>query len=85
MAENLKVALDLRDIDEDEGALLELREKSGTDQVPYLSDAEKNVAMPESNDIIEYLRTNYSNSASDNSAPKPRVHVGGSTCLSCEG
>jgi glutathione S-transferase len=86
MAENLKVSLDLRDIDENETVLAELREKSGASQVPYLIDSEKNVSMLESNDIIEYLRTNYSNSASDSSSTaKPRVHVGGSTCLSCEG
>ena len=85
MAENLKVAIDLKDIDEDEAALVELQEKSGTNQVPYLVDTEKNVSMSEPNDIIEYLRTHYSNSAADALVTKTRVHVGGSTCQSCEG
>lgn len=85
MAENLKVTLELRDVDEDEAALAELEVKTGKSQVPYLVDSEKEVAMFESNDIIEYLRENYANSAEATEAAKPRVHVGGSVCESCEG
>lgn len=84
MAENLNVALDLKDIDEDEAALAELEVKTGKTQVPYLVDTEKDVAMLESNDIIEYLRDNYANTGAT-VATQPRVHVGGSTCTSCEG
>jgi glutaredoxin 3 len=84
MAENLGVTLDLRDIDESEEALAELLEKGGKQQVPYLVDTDKSIAMFESGDIIEYLRENYAKSGSSDS-PKPRVHVGGSTCTSCEG
>lgn len=85
MAENLGVALDLRDVDESEEALAELVERSGKQQVPFLVDADKNVAMPESNDIIEYLREHYAQSGVSNEVTKPRVHIGGSTCTSCEG
>lgn len=85
MAENLGVELDLRDVDESEEALAELVEKSGKQQVPFLVDVDRGVAMPESNDIIEYLREHYAKSGSSSEVPKPRVHVGGSTCTSCEG
>jgi len=85
MAENLKVELDLRDIDESETALAELVEKSGKQQVPFLVDTDKEISMLESGDIIEYLRDNYAQSSAGSDVAKPRVHVGGSTCISCEG
>jgi glutaredoxin 3 len=85
MAENLKVELDLKDVSEDETALAELIEKGGMKQVPYLVDSDKDVAMYESSDIIEYLRENHANTDASESPTKPRVHVGGSVCESCEG
>ncbi|MCA9358001.1 glutathione S-transferase N-terminal domain-containing protein [Candidatus Kaiserbacteria bacterium] len=86
MAENLGVTLELKDITEDGTALAELEEKSGGTQVPFLVDSEKSVSMLESSDIIDYLRENYVGSgASEAAVTKPRVHVGGSTCESCEG
>jgi len=84
MAENLKVTLDERDINESESARAELLEKGGKLQVPFV-DTEKEVLMYESDDIIEYLRNNYAQKNADDSVAKPRVHVGGSTCTSCEG
>ncbi len=84
MAENLKVELDLKNVVEDESAHAELMEKGGIDQVPYLVDSEKDTAMYESSDIIEYIRENYANTASDAEA-KPRVHISNSVCESCEG
>lgn len=85
MAENLGVELDLRDVTESEEALAELVEKSGKQQVPFLVDTDRGVAMLESSDIIEYMRDHYAKSGVSSEAPKPRVHVGGSTCTSCEG
>jgi glutathione S-transferase len=85
MAENLGVELDLRDVNESEEALAELMERTGEQQVPFLVDIDRNVAMLESSEIIEYLRENYARSSSGSVASKPRVHVGGSTCISCEG
>lgn len=85
MAENLKVDLELKDISEDETALSELLEKGGQKQVPFLVDTEKGTSMYESSDIIEYIRENYANTASESAEAKPRIHVGGSTCVSCEG
>lgn len=85
MAENLNVKLEMKDITEDEAALAELIEKGGENQVPFLVDSEKGASMYESNDIIEYIRDNYSGSNSVSSGIKPRIHVGGSVCESCEG
>ncbi|MCA9359976.1 glutathione S-transferase N-terminal domain-containing protein [Candidatus Kaiserbacteria bacterium] len=86
IAENLKVELDLRDVASDESQLAELIEKQGHGEVPYMFDTEKEVAIDESSDIIEYMRENYAQTASSRvSAAKPRIHVGGSVCESCEG
>lgn len=85
IAENLGVALELRDIDESETALAELLEKGGKQQVPYLVDTDKDIAMYESSDIIEYMRDNYAQSGTSSEVSRPRVHIGGSTCTSCEG
>ncbi len=84
MVDNLKIDLETKDISEDETAREELLEKGGQQQVPFLVDTEKDTTMYESSDIIDYLRTNYANTG-DSTATKPRVHVGGSTCESCEG
>jgi glutaredoxin 3 len=84
IAENLGISLDLKDISEDEAAKAELVEKGGTSQVPYLVDTEKDVAMYESGDIIEYIRDNYAGSG-EAVTTKPRIHVGSATCESCEG
>lgn len=85
IADNLHITLDLKDVGEDEAALAELEAKTGKTQVPYLVDTEKDVTMLESDDIIEYLRENYVSSEVAATPAKPRVHVGGSTCESCEG
>ncbi len=86
MAENLKVELDLKNISEDETARTELIEKGGKQQVPYLVDTEKDISMYESSDIIDYIRENYVGKTNEPTViNKPRVHVGGSVCGSCEG
>ena len=83
MAENLGVDFDLKDIESDDAIAAELVEKGGKRQVPYLVDTDKDVAMYESNDIIEYIRDNYAGTASN----KPRIHNAGAaaTCVACEG
>lgn len=85
VSENLKITLDLKDISDDESALQELIAKGGKKQVPFLIDSERNVSMYESNDIIDYLRENCVNNNEKTVESKPRVHVGGSVCESCEG
>ena len=84
IAENLNIDLEVKDVSEDENAQSELMEKGGKDQVPFLVDAEKDVSMYESNDIIEYIRENYANTG-EAAASKPRVHISSSVCESCEG
>lgn len=83
MADNLGVELHLIDIEGDAEATAELLAHGGKTQVPYLVDTDKDVAMYESNDIIEYLRANYVGT----SASKPRIHNAGAdaTCVACEG
>lgn len=52
------VQFDLRDISTPEVAS-ELLERGGKQQVPYLIDEERGVAMYESDDIVQYLREHY--------------------------
>ena len=85
VAENLNIDLDLKDIDDTEAFRAELIEQGGKAQVPYLVDTEKEVAMYESSDIIDYIRENYAQSGAGATASRPRVHVGGDVCVSCEG
>ncbi len=84
MAESLGVELELKDIESDAAIEAELMEKGGKHQVPFLVDADKNVAMYESNDIIDYMRENYAGSS--DVANKPRIHTAAdATCVACEG
>ena len=85
MADNLKVEVELKDVSEDQSAADELLEKGGKMQVPFLVDTEKDVSMYESSDIIDYLRENGVKKVAVAAAAKPRVHVSGATCTSCEG
>lgn len=84
MAENLGVKFDLKDIEADDAIATELVEKGGKRQVPYLVDTDKDVAMYESADIIDYIREHYAGSSvSEN---KPRIHTAAdATCVACEG
>lgn len=84
MAENFNVELELKDIEESEEAMSELMEKGGKNQTPFLFDSERNVGLYESSDIVDHLRE-FGRQASPVAVSKPRVHVGGSTCVSCEG
>ncbi|HEY0964762.1 MAG TPA: glutathione S-transferase N-terminal domain-containing protein [Candidatus Paceibacterota bacterium] len=84
MAKNLNVSLDLRDISESEEALAELLEKGGAEKTPFFVDTETGVSMYESSDIIDYMRE-HGKQVSPIAVNKPRVHVGGSVCESCEG
>jgi glutathione S-transferase len=59
--EKINAPLALRDITADSATRDELITKGGKGQVPYLEDTDKDVAMYESLDIIEYLSKYYSN------------------------
>lgn len=84
MAENLNVSLVLKDVSESEEAMNTLMELSGKSQTPFLVDDTNNTMLDDSNDIIDHLRE-YGKVASPLTVMKPRVHVGGSVCESCEG
>lgn len=72
----------MKDIVADEAAKAELLEKGGKQQVPYLIDTDHDVALYESDDIVDHLQKTYGTSG----APaKARVHISDSTCVSCEG
>ena len=51
--------------------------------MPFLVDTDNDVTMYETNDIIDYIRNNYSNTAE----AKPRIHTAGAAavCVACEG
>jgi glutathione S-transferase len=85
VAENLNVTFDLKDTSDD-AVRDELIEKGGKGQVPYLVDTDKDVAMYESSDIIDYIRENKPVANAEGGAPaKPKVHISNSVCESCEG
>ncbi|MEY2665562.1 MAG: hypothetical protein RLZZ480_667 [Candidatus Parcubacteria bacterium] len=84
MADNFNVELELKDVEESEEAMAELMEKGGKSVTPFLVDSERGVSMYESSDIIDHLRE-FGKQTATVAANKPRVHIGGSTCVSCEG
>ena len=85
MAENLQVQLELKDISESEVAEQELMELGGKSQTPFLVDSDRGVSMYEASDIIDHLRTHYSQTAAAAVVTRPRVHISSSVCESCEG
>lgn len=82
VVERLDLDVEMKDISENDSYREELIEKGGKQQVPYLIDTDKDVALYESDDIVAHLQKEYGEATS---AAAPRVHVGGSTCVSCEG
>lgn len=58
-AKNNNIELELRDIQKNNIFRQELIEISGITQVPYLMDEKKWISMPESADIIDYLKKYY--------------------------
>jgi len=82
VVDRLEIEVDLRDISQDADHEAALIARGGKRQVPYLVDEERGVEMYESDDIVAHLQTHYGAPAA---GTRPRVHVGGSTCVSCEG
>lgn len=80
--ERMELEVEMKDISADDTLREELIAKGGKQQVPYLEDIEKDVAMYESDDIIKHLQDNYGEASS---SAKPRVHISDSTCVACEG
>jgi len=82
--ERLEIEVDLRNIEESSEHEHDLIARGGKRQVPYLVDETHGVEMYESDDIVAHVQKHYG-SAPAAMVARPRVHVGGSTCLSCEG
>lgn len=76
VAEVLGIDLELKDVRGDDGALNELIEIGGKKQVPFLSDNKNKKFLYESNDIIDYLQTEYG----EGKKIKPRLHNSSSVC-----
>lgn len=86
LIDDMQLSVEMKDISVDDTAREELIANGGKQQVPYLVDTDKEVAMYESDDIMDYLELNYSGATDEaEETGKPRVHVGGSTCVACEG
>ena len=83
LIEEMKLDVEMKDISADDAIRDELIEKGGKKQVPYLVDTDKEVAMYESDEIMDFLELNYG--TEEESSDKPKVHVGGATCVACEG
>lgn len=60
-AEANGISLEMRDVVLEPAHMERVIEEGGKRQVPYLVDDKEGVAMYESDDIIEYLRTHYVN------------------------
>ena len=61
----------------------ELEEFGGRSQTPFFVDTDNDVKMYESDDIVNYLQTNYGKG--DSTPVRPRVHISDNACISCEG
>ena len=72
-----------KNITENPAFASELETLGGKVQTPYLVDGAHGVALYESDAIVAHLQTYYG--APTPSTIRPRIHVGGSTCVSCEG
>lgn len=80
--DRLDLDVEMKDIAADEAYREELEATGGKLQTPYLVDTDKETALYESDNIVDHLQTHY---GSTNTAARPRVHVAGGTCVSCEG
>ncbi len=81
--DRLEIEFENKDILENPAFGDELEARGGHRSTPYLVDTERNVELYESDDIVVHLQKYYG--APVVSSVRPRVHVGGSTCISCEG
>src|SRR6056297_284322 len=84
LIESLGLEVTLKDISENDTYREELVAHGGKQQVPYLIDADKEVAMYESDDIMDFLEINYS-AVGDQAADGPTVHASSNVCVACEG
>jgi glutathione S-transferase len=81
--DRLGIEVELRNIEENSQYADALIAHGGKRQVPYLVDQTQAVSLYESDAIVAHLQKHYENGAVV--ARRPKVHVGGSVCLACEG
>jgi len=80
--DRLELEVELKDI-ADTNLKAELVALGGKEQVPYLVDTDKSVAIFESDDIVTHLQNNYDKAATV--VTRPRIHIADNVCVSCEG
>lgn len=78
----LDIEFENKDIVENPVFAEELIAHGGKRQTPYLIDPAQGIALYESEDIVAHLQKHY---GTPPVATRPRLHVGGSACIACEG
>ncbi|MFT5849640.1 MAG: glutaredoxin 3 [Patiriisocius sp.] len=73
-AEDMGIKLDLKDISSDPVLADELIERGGKRMVPYLVDADRNVEMYESGDIVAYFAEHYKDGTGASDVNGLKVH-----------
>ena len=81
--DQLELEADIKDVSSDPAIAEELIAIGGKKQEPFLHDSDNDVKMYDSDQIVDYLKTTYGVETS--AVTGPRVHQGGSVCISCEG
>lgn len=84
VAEDLGVSFNLKDVTGDQILQNELFEMGGKDQTPYLVDTDRAAAMYESNEIIDYLYTNYPDGNKKENFGGLRIHKSDEACDTCQ-
>lgn len=84
IVDQLDLEVEMKDVTADEAIAQELIDRSGSKEVPYMIDSDRNVDVDESDTIVEHLKQHY---GTGDTATSVRVHRSGtdSTCISCEG
>lgn len=83
-AEEMGLQLNLKNVGVDTVVVEELIARGGKNQVPYLVDIDREVEMYESNDIIRYLRYNYSQVSEVREHNGLRIHASDESCDTCQ-
>ena len=81
----LELEVEMRNIEDNLTFADEVLEQGGKVQTPFLVDEEKGVKLYESDAIVAHLQREYGTAPAAATVSRPRVHVGGSVCVSCEG
>lgn len=82
--DRMELEVERRNLEENDTYKDEVVARGGKAQTPFLVDDAKGIEMYESDAIVAYLQKEYGKVPVATTL-RPRVHVGGSTCVSCEG